>query len=134
MSQSDIVAAVQDYKAANNSSLFGSSSAAVQSGTLARAASEKGSLLRLAAASSVAGVAPSSLPSMPAANVPSSVPTEIPRPPELKDPPEQLNSSAGAGRGKAIQVSMPEQTGQNVGDRGISAQIASVITAAQAAH
>lgn len=118
MSQSDIVAAVQDYKALNNSSLFRSSSAAVQAGTMARAANEKGSLLRLAAASSVAGVAPPSLPSMPSANMPSPVPSEIPRAPELKDPPERLSSGAGAGRGDAIRVSLPEQTGQPVGDRG----------------
>lgn len=120
MSQGDTVAAVQDYKASNNGSLFKSSSAAVQAGTMARAAIEKGSLLRLAAASSVEGVAPSSLPPMPASNVPSSVPSEIPRAPELKDPPERLSSGAGAGRGDAIRVSLPEQTGQNVGDRGIA--------------
>lgn len=57
---------------------------------------------------------------MPASNVPSSVPSEIPRAPELQDPPERLSGGAGAGHGDAIRVSLPEQTGQNVGDRGIA--------------
>ena len=48
MSDQDIVAAVQDYKIANNDKLFASSSAAVRAGTAKRAVAEKERLLALA--------------------------------------------------------------------------------------
>lgn len=48
MSDVDIVSAIQDYKIANNSSLFKSSSPAVRASTLNRAKSEKADLIALA--------------------------------------------------------------------------------------
>ncbi len=48
MSDADIVSAIQDYKIANNSALFKSSSYAVRTSTLNRAKSEKNDLIRLA--------------------------------------------------------------------------------------
>lgn len=48
MSDAEIVLAIQDYKIANNNSLFKSSSAAVRESTLNRAKSEKVDLIKLA--------------------------------------------------------------------------------------
>ena len=48
MSDADIVSAIQDYKIANNSALFKSSSPAVRASTLNRAKSEKADLIALA--------------------------------------------------------------------------------------
>lgn len=47
MSEVDIVSAIQDYKIANNSTLFKSSSPAVRESTLNRAKSEKSDLIKL---------------------------------------------------------------------------------------
>ena len=49
LSDANIVTLIQDYKAKNNSRLFGSSSPAVQASTLRRAYEEKEALLKLAA-------------------------------------------------------------------------------------
>ena len=48
MSDIDIVSAIQDYKIANNSALFKSSSPAVRASTLNRAKNEKADLIKLA--------------------------------------------------------------------------------------
>jgi hypothetical protein len=48
MSDVDIVSAIQDYKIANNSALFKSSSPTVRASTLNRAKSEKADLIALA--------------------------------------------------------------------------------------
>lgn len=48
MSDADIVSAIQDYKIANNSALFKSSSPAVRASTLNRAKNEKADLIKLA--------------------------------------------------------------------------------------
>lgn len=53
LSDADIVASIQDYKIANNDSLFKSSSANVRAGTLDRAAREKATLLAVAGAPGV---------------------------------------------------------------------------------
>jgi hypothetical protein len=68
---------------------------------------------------SPARIATVSLPSMPAANVPPSVPVTLPAMPDTPPPPVKLNSSAGAGRGTVV-VKIPNETGQNIGDRGIA--------------
>ncbi len=59
MSDADTIAAIQDYKIANNSNLFKSSSAAVQAGTLNRASEEKKALLALSGQSPSASQAAS---------------------------------------------------------------------------
>jgi hypothetical protein len=51
MSDAEVVAAIQDYKIANNDGLFRSSSEEVRTGTLRRAHAEKGQLLALAGVS-----------------------------------------------------------------------------------
>jgi hypothetical protein len=65
LSDADIVTAIQDHKIANNSSLFRSSSAAVQASTLNRAAAEKQVLLSVAGQGTQTPRMPS-LPTMPA--------------------------------------------------------------------
>lgn len=64
-------------------------------------------------------IATASLPSMQPTNIPSSVPDKLPKMEEVKEPPTRLNSSAGAGRG-TVQISIPREVGQNIGDRGIA--------------
>ncbi|MEJ7806818.1 MAG: hypothetical protein WKG03_12975, partial [Telluria sp.] len=54
MSDKDIVSAVQDYKLANNDTLFSSSDAATRAGTLARGSAEKSRLIKLAEAPAAA--------------------------------------------------------------------------------
>jgi hypothetical protein len=125
ITDAEFVSAIQDYKAANNDTLFKSSSANQRAGTLARATNEKASLLGLNAASGIpsgavpASVAASNLPSVPASNVPPSVPVTIPPMPDVTAPPTKLNGG-GADRGTAVTVNMPTRTGQNVNDRGIA--------------
>lgn len=68
---------------------------------------------------STVSVAAVNLPPVVAANVPPSTPDKIAAMPEMKEPPTQLNSGAGGGRG-TVQVTMPREIGQNVGDRGIA--------------
>jgi len=60
MSDQDLVAAVQDYKLANNDKLFASSSDAVRAGTAKRATTEKERLLALAGTPDAAAVSPTS--------------------------------------------------------------------------
>lgn len=63
-------------------------------------------------------VAMPSIPAPPSASVPASVPSKIPTMPDIAEPPRQINTPAGAGAGRgAVNVTMPEQIGQNVGDR-----------------
>lgn len=66
-----------------------------------------------------ATVAMPNIPAAPSASVPASVPVNIPPAPDIKPPATPLNSGAGAGRG-SINVTMPEKTGQNIGDRGLA--------------
>jgi hypothetical protein len=65
MSDAEIVSAIQDYKTANNASLFRSSDDKTRAGTLARAAAEKNALLSMANGVSAPGLsAPSKVPSI----------------------------------------------------------------------
>lgn len=71
MSDAEIVSAIQDYKIANNDSLFASSSAGVRSGTLARAVAERSALISLSGKTSYASAAePPPIKSIPAVEVP----------------------------------------------------------------
>lgn len=67
MSDAEIVAAIQDYKIANNDRLFRSSDAATRAGTLNRAFNEKQALLAVAAGAVQAprGAAAASVPALP---------------------------------------------------------------------
>jgi len=56
LSDAQIISAIQDYKIANNNSLFSSSSAAVKAGTANRAVAEKQKLLKLAGAGTSANL------------------------------------------------------------------------------
>ena len=127
MSDAELVSAIQDYKTANNDSLFKNSSADVRAGTLARAGNEKNSLLQLAgapaAASGAVVASVSNLPTLPAMVMPSSVPARIPAMPEIKEAATQLNSGSGGDR-SAPPIIFPERAGQDVADRRI-AQIVS---------
>ena len=62
MTDADTIAAIQDYKIANNSSLFKSSSAEVQASTLKRAGEEKKALLALSGQSPTAATATAAAP------------------------------------------------------------------------
>jgi hypothetical protein len=126
ISDAEFISQTQDYKTANNDSLFKKSSANVRAGTLARASSEKNALLNLDAGGlqpayrhGITMAAVPNIPSLAQASVPSSTPTTIPPLPDLPAPPTKLNSSANGGRG-TMTITMPEQTGQNVGDRAIA--------------
>jgi predicted chitinase len=72
----------------------------------------------LGAGANIAGVSSSSLPPLTMANVPPSVPTNLPKPPEIQAPPTKLNSDTRAPQ--RIAVTLPETTGQNVGDRALA--------------
>jgi hypothetical protein len=54
------------------------------------------------------------------ASVPSAVPVNIPRMPEVKDPSMPLNGLGSGANRETLQVSIPETIGQNVSDRGIA--------------
>lgn len=115
MTDAEMISAIQDYKATNNESLFSKSSAAVRASTLARAANEKTSLLKLDA-----GVAAPNIPQIRSAAVPSSVPITLPQAPKIDDLTSPLNSlGSGAGR-EPVQVNISEPIGQNVTDRNIA--------------
>jgi hypothetical protein len=126
MSDAEFISKTQDYKVANNDSLFRKSSANVRAGTLARAESEKNALLKVDAG----GLQPTyrhgttmaavpNIPSLVQAGVPSAAPATIPPLPDLPAMPTRLNSVAG-GRRDTMSITMREQTGQNVGDRAIA--------------
>lgn len=104
MSDAEIVAAIQDYKAANNGVLFKSSSAAVRAGTLSRARAEKVALLSLAGMSAQPGI-PSTVAKIPA-------PMDVP----------MSGGTSGGGAGKATVV-VAGEVGQNVSDRGIAHKV-----------
>jgi hypothetical protein len=113
MSDADIISAVQDYKMANNASLFRSSSAGVQASVLKRAASEKATLLALSA--SEGGVASPTVPRLP--QVPMGAPVVVAAAPgvdgagmsRLNTPPAQGPERAG-----------PTPVSQDVRDRTIA--------------
>lgn len=111
LSDADIIGLIQDYKAKNNSTLFKSSSAAVQASTLRRAANEKAELLKLAAsggASALAVTAPAARGSSPAVAVPS--------PPK---PPEAPRIPLAAAVNPIVQgdAPPPQDISQNLSDR-----------------
>lgn len=130
MSDADIASAIQDYKAANNDTLFGKSSAAVRKGTLARAGAEKQKLLALAssdvpaipAASKTALVANLDNVASPAAPV---VPSSGITPVSVTVPAAQpVTTPLGSNARTAPAVlQAPREVGQNPHDRAI-AQIA----------
>jgi hypothetical protein len=98
----------------------------VRAGTLARASSEKNALLNLNANGlqpayrhGVTAVAVPNIPSLVQAGVPSSSPVTIPPLPDIPALPTRLNTGGAGGRG-SVSISLPEQTGQNVSDRGIA--------------
>ena len=111
MTDAEIVAAVQDYKAANNERLFASSSEAWRAGTLERAYTEKAALLKLAT------VTANPVPRPAVADIPAPVPTTIPPAPEVKELPSQLNTPA---RERLVVVPQNTEPGQNVGDRSLA--------------
>lgn len=64
MNDADVIAAIQDHKIANNSTLFRSSSAAVQAGTLRRANEEKRALLAMSGQSAASQGLPGQVPAV----------------------------------------------------------------------
>lgn len=139
MSDADITAAIQDYKIANNDTLFKSSSADVRAGTLVRAKKEKADLQALAAqpAATAAGgvpltqpttaataVAPATVAVQPAVAVTAArmtPPPPMPAPVSVQPPapvPQvtQINSAP-----QTVQVAQaPQMPGQDVSERGIA--------------
>lgn len=110
MSDADIVAAIQDYKVANNATLFKSSSDAVRAGTMNRALAEKQALLAVAggtvatpAAAQMAAV--SAVPAATAAGAP---------------PVLEPIASTRAGAGSPTVVAAAAPVGQDVADRSIA--------------
>jgi len=125
MSDSDIVAAIQDYKTANNEKLFKKSSSDVRESTRARATNEKNDLVSLAGAygsalPNLASAASPQPPQIPSSNTtPVAAGITIAQPPSVASP---LASSGGDGRSVTV-VPAPAEAGQNMHDRAI-AQIA----------
>lgn len=141
LSDAEVVAAIQDYKVANNDKLFANSSAGVRAGTANRAAAEKEQLLALANAPqnvATADVATPAMPQMPApvsyaapkmpavsasASAPS-VPS-APSMPSVPEAPPVTVPLASGGSDRPIQVSMPTpDAGQDIRDR----QLAHIVT------
>lgn len=60
------------------------------------------------------------MPSMPAANVPSAVPTTIPRMPDVKESAQQANGASDGGAGRGVVVNIPDSVGQNVKNRNVA--------------
>jgi hypothetical protein len=93
MSDAEVVTAIQDYKIANNSKLFGGSSQAVQAGTAKRAEAEKQRLLALTSTPTPKETATNAAPAIPAAPSTNAVVTAgaraIPQMPSLSvEPPK----------------------------------------------
>lgn len=112
MSDAEKIAAIQDYKAANNSILFRSSDAATRAGTLRRATDEKRALLALnntpLSAASPAALTAVSTPGMPAIAAIPAAPQEVTM--------TRLNTPAAAPAPAAPLVLPP----QDVADRTIA--------------
>lgn len=142
LSDAEVVAAIQDYKVANNDKLFASSSAGVRAGTANRAAAEKEQLLALANApqnAATADVATPATPQMPppvsyaapkmpaivaSASIPS-LPTISPSVPLVPEAPPVTVPLASDGADRPILVSMPTpDVGQDIRDR----QLAHIVT------
>lgn len=110
MTDAQIVTAIQDYKIANNDRLFASSDAKNRAGTLARAASEKEALLRIAPQSGMGNGA--------GANMPTLAASDVPRMAEVKEPPTRLNSADD--KPTAVTVRLKDDLQQNVPDRALA--------------
>lgn len=105
MKDEEITAAIQDYKIANNDSLFKSSSPAVRASTLNRAITEKSSLAALSSAPTVSTSTTSAAPSASVQAIPAA-------------PPMPIASTANKGNDKAVPVSIGDNIfGQNLNDR-----------------
>jgi hypothetical protein len=128
MSQGDIVSAVQDYKIANNDSLFKKSSDAVRAGTLSRASAEKEKLLAMAGAdAAMPAVSAATTPGIAAMPTVSAVPVArvatvvapVPAVPESPTAtgPTQIAITRKAGRTDARPTS---EVGQDLQDRKIA--------------
>lgn len=133
MSDTQIIAAIQDYKVANNETLFKSSSDDVRAGTLKRASAEKDRLIALAGGDSpIVAVASAGVgQSMPTSKVPASqsasvIPpmpavTSVAAAPSVPDMPStQTATKVGTSKPQVIQVASNETVGQDVSDRKIA--------------
>jgi hypothetical protein len=119
MSDADIVSAIQDYKAANNDKLFGSSSEAVRAGTLKRAQSEKAALLGLdSKVNTVAANGLTGSQSLASPTIPASTVAKIPPAPDASQPMAQASSKA-----EKPTVIVSKDVGQNVSDRAIAHKV-----------
>jgi hypothetical protein len=127
MRDADIVAAIQDYKIANNETLFKKSSADVRKGTLARASEEKTRLLGLANTNPMMPMlaTTTAVPAVPNVSVTPNMPN-IPSVAKMPDIPEmasiasptQLNTRPS---NMSVTVVAPKSdVGQDVRDRGIA--------------
>jgi hypothetical protein len=136
MRDADIVAAIQDYKIANNESLFRKSSADVRKGTLARASEEKTRLLGLANTNPTMPMlaATASIPAVPNVSMTPNMPN-IPTVAKMPDIPEmapiasptQLNARPS---NMSVTVVAPRSdAGQDLRDR----RIAHVVTGGMSA-
>ena len=121
MTDRDIVSAIQDYKIANNESLFRSSDSKNRAGTANRAVEEKKRLIALAEGSAQS-VDPVNIGQIPTASA--SIPSapNLPQPIKLSEAPqiESLIGSAGAGRNQTTVQVAQQDVGQDVRDRGIA--------------
>ncbi len=114
MSDADIIKAVQGYKAANNETLFRSSSENVRRGTLRRAYAEGDVLLQRLQRAAVSGALPA-MPGMPRSPALAAIPA-MPTASALDD----MTRVGSAPAPKPIVVQVPAPAGQDVRDRGIA--------------
>ena len=120
MSDADLISSIQDYKTANNASLFKSSSPAVQASTMRRATDEKAALLALngqpalpaPSLMATAGNSPLAIPSMPSLPAP----VVVAAAPQTDSGPVRLNSAPVA----AVPAPAPAPPAQDVRDRTIA--------------
>lgn len=136
MSDEEVISAIQDYKIANNETLFASSSDSVRAGTAKRAVEEKKSLLALTGLPISKGapvasvVAPVVTPALGIAaplappvvkSVAAPLPPKMPAPPATSASVEIPELQSGREGGRTISVTMPAQdVGQDIRDRRIA--------------
>jgi hypothetical protein len=117
MADQEIVAAVQDYKIANNDRLFSRSSDQVRAGTLNRARKEKTQLLSLAAIESkITPAMP--VPAVQSVSAPSPSVPAMPKPQVVAEPPQTMMPIVSDGLRKSLSINIDkDDIGQDISDR-----------------
>lgn len=122
MSDADFVSAIQDYKIANNETLFKRSSPDVRAGTASRAVEEKKRLVALATQQNISPMRAKEVQtaSVPVPSAPLVLPPmKIPDAPNIESMIGSIGSSGG-GKNTVVASAAPQDVGQDVRDRRIA--------------